>query len=184
MLPGMLTGSRVFEEKLASVQLIHVLAAKKSANAMIKWLLEGGFVQNEEQGYEEYRVLHGIPGFLHELSTSYNPLEAGLLPLVSFTKGCYIGQEVVARLDTYKKVQRRLVRLKIEELPEELPEKIYCDGRECGSITSAVRLRDTHECRGIGYVRTGSESSADSMYFQNGSDQIKLTIDAPGSLGT
>ena len=41
-----------------------------------------------------------------------NPLELSLLDLISFTKGCYIGQEVIARMDTYNKVTRKLVKLK------------------------------------------------------------------------
>jgi len=39
-----------------------------------------------------------------ELSDDYNPLEAGLWQTISFEKGCYIGQETIARLNTYKGV--------------------------------------------------------------------------------
>ena len=103
---------------------------------------------------------------------------------MSFTKGCYIGQEVVARLDTYKKVQRRLVQLKMEELPEKLPEQIYFGGQEWGSITSAVRLTDPQDCRGMGYVKTDSETSADKLCFHKGGKEIKLVIDSLGSRST
>ena len=46
-----------------------------------------------------------------ELTEEHNPLEAGLKDAVSFTKGCYVGQEVIARLNTYDKVARSIVRL-------------------------------------------------------------------------
>ncbi|HAL46956.1 MAG: aminomethyl transferase family protein [SAR202 cluster bacterium] len=60
---------------------------------------------------ELLRIENLIPTFGAELTEEYNPLEAGLLEHVSFNKGCYIGQEVVARLNAYDKVQRRLVSL-------------------------------------------------------------------------
>jgi folate-binding protein YgfZ len=64
-----------------------------------------------KKDYEKIRIQAGDPVFNAELSEDYNPLEAGLKKYVNFNKGCYIGQEVVARLDTYDKVQRSLVRL-------------------------------------------------------------------------
>ena len=97
---------RVFEETLGSAKLGHVLAPLEFHGELTKWLLSIGFLESDLTDYERHRVTYGVPGFPSELSSSYNPLEAGLLHLVSFTKGCYIGQEVVARLDTYKKVQR------------------------------------------------------------------------------
>jgi tRNA-modifying protein YgfZ len=169
---------QIFEETLGSSKLIHVLVATEDRDNVMKWLKDLGFVQKEIVDYEEYRVACGIPGFPGEFSASYNPLEAGLLHLVSFTKGCYIGQEVVARLDTYKKVQRRLMRLKMLDLPANLPEKIYFEGEECGSITSALCLRDSHECLGLGYVKTDSGTSSEGLYFHNGANKIKLVGDS------
>ncbi len=54
------------------------------------------------------RIEFGVPAPGSEINEDANPLEAGLSRFVSFTKGCYIGQEVIARLDTYKKLQRTL----------------------------------------------------------------------------
>jgi len=176
--PLMRSGCRIFEETLASVPLTHVIAARAFRNEVVNGLLDAGFVPAEQKAYEEYRVLHGIPGFPQELSASSNPLEVGLLHLVSFIKGCYIGQEVIARLDTYKKVQRRLVRLKMGELPSELPEKIYFQGQEWGSITSALTLSGSRECRGLGYIKSGSEISFGGLCFQKGSKEINVVVDS------
>jgi folate-binding protein YgfZ len=169
---------QVFEETMGSAMLGHVLAPGELREIAIEWLLGAGFAESESNDYEEHRITRGIPAFPSELSSSYNPLEAGLVRLVSFTKGCYIGQEVVARLDTYKKVQRRLVRLKMLELPASLPAKIYFKGEECGTVTSAVRLRESHECLGLGFVKTGLETSNDGLCFHNGDNEIKLEIDS------
>jgi tRNA-modifying protein YgfZ len=175
---------RVFGETLGSAKLGHVLAPPEFRGKLIEWLLSVGFVESDLTDYEEHRVTYGVPGFPSELSSSYNPLEAGLLHLVSFTKGCYIGQEVIARLDTYKKVQRGLVRVKMSELPADLPTKIYSNGEECGSITTAAKFRDSHECLGLGYAKTGLEISNDAVSFRNGENEIKLVIDSRDTSAT
>ncbi|MCS6955286.1 MAG: hypothetical protein NZM44_02905, partial [Candidatus Calescibacterium sp.] len=58
--------------------------------------------------YNIYRIEYGIPIAPYELNETINPHEACLLDAVNFTKGCYIGQEVIARLRTYDKVQKYL----------------------------------------------------------------------------
>lgn len=65
----------------------------------------------DDGAYDALRVAGCLPRFGAEVDGASNPLELGLRPLVDFAKGCYIGQEIVARLDTYERVQRRLVRL-------------------------------------------------------------------------
>ena len=64
------------------------------------------------QAYAATRITHAIPEYGREMGDAYNPLEAGLIGSIDFRKGCYIGQEVIARLDTYQKVQKRLVMLR------------------------------------------------------------------------
>ena len=63
---------------------------------------------------ERLRIRAGIPAFPNEINELHNPWEAGLADSISLTKGCYIGQEVIARLDTYEKVKRKLVSLRLE----------------------------------------------------------------------
>ena len=87
----------------------------------------------------------GIPVFGFELTEDFNPLEAGLISHISFNKGCYIGQEVVARLNTYDKVQRKLVKLAWQGNLER--KEITCDGKPIGVITSAEKGI------GLGFVR-------------------------------
>lgn len=89
---------------------------------------------------EAWRILAGHPSADHELTDEHNPLEAGLRDAVSFTKGCYVGQEVVARLNTYDKVARSLIRLELEAgapVPA-LGAAVVHDGKRIGQVTSAV----------------------------------------------
>jgi folate-binding protein YgfZ len=57
------------------------------------------------------RIEAGLPAWGHELSDAVTPLEVNLLPAVSFDKGCYVGQEVIARQTNYDKITRRMVGL-------------------------------------------------------------------------
>lgn len=167
----------MFVETLRSSNLTHIIAPRPCRATLEASLTEAGIQKCGYQVYDEHRILHGIPGFPGELSTSFNPLEAGLVSLVSFTKGCYVGQEVIARLDTYKKVQKRLVRFALDAMPLMLPETVLRQGQEWGTITSAKELTP-HGCRGIGYVKTGSDELLDNLCFRLGTEEIKIEVEA------
>ncbi len=61
--------------------------------------------------FEELRIENGTPLYPDELNENVNPLELNILDTISDRKGCYVGQEVIARLQTYEKVRRRLIGL-------------------------------------------------------------------------
>ncbi len=114
--------------------------------------VKAGAVPVGRHALEHARIKAGIPGAEAELDDRVNPLEAGLEEFVSFTKGCYVGQEVIARLDTYDKVQRRLVRLDVPEgvVPGET---LNSGSRAVGWVTSASTLPDSGRLAALGYVR-------------------------------
>lgn len=93
-----------------------------------------------EDAYNISRVEHGISGCPGEINDTVNPYEANIIADVSTTKGCFIGQEVIARLDTYDKVQRKLTGIIFnEECSINLPAVLLNDeGEEAGIITSSV----------------------------------------------
>ena len=85
------------------------------------------------------RVEQGLPLLGRELTQDYNPWEAGLGRTIHLDKGCYIGQEVIARLDTYDKVKQHLVGLQLSAAELPATGQPLRDGtREVGRITSAV----------------------------------------------
>jgi tRNA-modifying protein YgfZ len=122
-----------------------------------KILKDSGAKEVSVKDYEAARIELGIPVYGKEMSDLTNPLECGLNKYVSFTKGCYIGQEVIARLDAYDKISKHMVGIKfIEALPENtvLNEvKIAVDGKECGFVTSMSDSADFGKI-GIGFVKT------------------------------
>ncbi|MGB2926884.1 MAG: folate-binding protein [Limnothrix sp.] len=108
-----------------------------------------GAVPMGEQAWGKLRIHQGRPAADQELTEDYNPLEAGLWRCVSFDKGCYIGQEAIARLNTYKGVKQRLFGVKLTA-PVEPGTKLTVDGERAGVITSI----DLEENFALGYVRT------------------------------
>lgn len=105
---------------------------------------------NEEAEY--LRVVAGMGKHGHEWTDAYNPLEAGLLHLTSFTKGCYIGQEVVARLDSYNKVKQRVMGL-ISPSTFKQGDRVTSEGQPIGSVTSVVPSLDGSHTLALAYVR-------------------------------
>jgi len=102
-----------------------------------------------------WRVLRGLPETGHELTEDANPLEAGLRAAVSFDKGCYVGQEVVARLNTYDKVARELCGF---VLPPGAPAPafgslLFFQDAEVGRITSALVPPGFPSAVALGYLK-------------------------------
>jgi tRNA-modifying protein YgfZ len=107
-----------------------------------------------EETYELARIENGVPKMGKELSDDVNPLEANLWHLVSFSKGCYIGQEVIARLDTYKKLQKKLVGLIIDSEDIELTGAQIClDDSTVGSVTSSAWSYSVKSIVALGYLK-------------------------------
>lgn len=114
-----------------------------------------------EREFHATRVALGVPWPGYELTNAVNPLDVGLRDLIGFDKGCYVGQEVIARLDTYDKVQRSLVKLRckeestttdLEELARE-SDILNSEGRNVGWISSSETMPDTGKWVGLGIVR-------------------------------
>lgn len=93
-----------------------------------------------EEAYEVFRVVKGIPAAPNEINDIYNPYEANLIEDVSFKKGCYIGQEVIARLDTYDKVRKQMTGLIFDEKAEVINGcRLFNEGNEVGNVTTIAR---------------------------------------------
>ncbi len=119
--------------------------------------------------YNALRVHDGIPAVDAEISEHYNPHEVGLLPFIDFEKGCYIGQEVIARLDTYDKVQRRLVGLEFEnERVPTLNNPLWANAEEAGVLTSAVFSPLRRKAIGLGLVRRAYAEAGQSLSVPHG----------------
>ena len=108
--------------------------------------------------YEVVRIEDGVPRFLVDMNEDTIPLEAGIEDrAISFTKGCYVGQEVIVRV-THRgggRVAKRLVRWKAGAFAPEVPvgeARILAGDRDVGRVTSAAFSPDQNAIVGLGYV--------------------------------
>lgn len=118
------------------------------------------------QEWETLRIHQGRPKPEAELTEEYNPLETGLWHAISFDKGCYIGQETIARLNTYKGVKQRLWGIKLEQaINPETDKLITVEGKKVGIVTSYEQTEK--EYFALGYIRTKAGGEGLSVQVGN-----------------
>ena len=115
-------------------------------------LTSQGAVPFGDRLWENLRIQQGRPTPDKELTEDYNPLEAGLLQTISFEKGCYIGQETIARLNTYNGVKQRLWGIKLNQPVEPQTLITTPEDKKVGVLTSYTKTPSGDF--GLGYVRT------------------------------
>jgi tRNA-modifying protein YgfZ len=114
-------------------------------------LRETGAAPMGEEAWQQLRIAQGRPVPAQELTEDYNPLEAGLWYTISLSKGCYIGQETIARLHTYKGVKQQLWGVRLHQ-PAELESTVTANGEKIGTLTSCAPTSDGFI--GLAYIRT------------------------------
>ena len=104
---------------------------------------------------EMYRIARGIPRYGVDLRERDLPQETGQEHALNFTKGCYIGQEIVERIRSRGNVHRTLIGLEVQGEPPQAGTKVLADGKEVGEITSAARvpIADGERTLALGYLR-------------------------------
>ena len=110
-----------------------------------------GAVPAGETDWEAWRIEDGVPKPGHELTDDYNPLEAGLWHGVSINKGCYIGQETLARLNTYDGVKQYLYGIQLSQ-PLEPGTKLATEGGDRAGILTSCLTTETGAL-GLAYIR-------------------------------
>ena len=114
-----------------------VIAPAPQIPELLRQAERAGAVAASDETYEILRVEAGQPATGHELSEGYIPLEANLWHAVSFTKGCYIGQEIIARMESRGRLAKTLVGLKLAAEVEPGVE-VRRDGKAIGAVSSAA----------------------------------------------
>ncbi|MGC8514494.1 MAG: glycine cleavage T C-terminal barrel domain-containing protein, partial [Acidimicrobiales bacterium] len=115
------------------------------------------------------RIVAGIPEPVSELTDQTIPFEAGIVAeTTSFTKGCYTGQELIARLDARgAKVPRRLRGVLVEaDRPDErvaAGTALLVEGREVGRLTSVAFSPQRAAIVALAYVARGVEPPAEAL---------------------
>lgn len=119
---------------------------------------------------ETLRIEAGIPRYGAELAEDVLPLEAGILNALSFTKGCYIGQEIVERARSRGRVNWKLVGLFIDtSRPPSPGEKLLNGGKEVGEFTSTCVAPTVGRTIGMAYLRREAAEPGTKLCIASGS---------------
>src|SRR5258708_87835 len=158
--PGGVPGAEFFTETRNLPALWQILseAARKHGGGPVGYAALGAT-----------RLSQGVPWFGYDFGEKQIPHEAGLQDShISYTKGCYTGQEIVERLRSRGHVNRQRIRLAFSgEVVPEGGTTLTLDGKEVGYVTRAARSWDPPRIIGMGYVR--KEATAPSTVLQCGS---------------
>jgi tRNA-modifying protein YgfZ len=147
-------------------------------------LIHASHVLLSEADAETWRILRRLPRYPNELNADVFPPEAGLEErAMSFTKGCYIGQEILSRIKTTGKMPKTLVAWQAHA-PETavtvgdelfLPEEAG-GGRAVGSVTSVTRHPQLGLAAGLAYVRQGAAAADSVLLVGSGMPRIGHSI--------
>lgn len=135
-------------------------------------LIAAGAAPLDAEAVEVIRIEEGVPIDGRDLGEDVLPMEAGLLHAISFTKGCYVGQEVIARGTNLGGVRWALVRLRLSgELAPGTKLLDAGDRRtEVGEVTSVVLSESVGAWIALGFVRTSHAASGTHLTTATGTD--------------
>ncbi|MEB3357686.1 MAG: folate-binding protein [Synechococcales bacterium] len=146
-----------------------LFASHEAAPSLWSQMIQAGAVPLGSALWETLRVEQGRPLPDHELTEDYNPLEAGLWHAVSFEKGCYIGQETIARLDTYKGVKQQLFGVRLSGAAEPGTPVMQGDNK-IGTLTSVVTT--VAGLVGLAYIRTKAGGSGLTVQIGDATGEV------------
>jgi folate-binding protein YgfZ len=122
-------------------------------------LRESGATPVGFEALELWRVARGIPRYGQDISERYLPHETEQMQALHFSKGCYVGQEIVERVRSRGQVHRRLTGFTVADIEAEVAPgaKIQRDGKDVGEITSVASLPSHNGTAAkkvaLGYIR-------------------------------
>ena len=124
-------------------------------NVRTAWdaLLAAGATPIGADALELYRVAHGIPRYGQDIRERDLPQETEQLQALNFSKGCYLGQEIVERIRSRGAVHRKFAGFRLERSVEP-GSKLQSGGKDVGELTSVVSLPvNGGHTVGLGYIR-------------------------------
>jgi folate-binding protein YgfZ len=141
-----------------------LLVPPKIADDILDLIEDSGANPVTEEQYNVLRIEAGLPMAGYELTSDYTPLEIGLENVVSKTKGCYTGQEVIARQTNYDKVSQYLSGLKLSDQAQ-IGERVRFENKSVGKITSAA-FSDRHGDIALAVIKRPHNQPGNELYVE------------------
>ena len=132
-----------------------VWIAPEHVNTLWDALLKAGAKPTGFPALNLFRIARGIPQFGQDIRDRDLPQETGQTRALNFTKGCYLGQEIVERIRSRGAVHRQFTAFAVEGPLPEAGSRIQADGKEVGEITSSaiLPLPSGDRALALGYLR-------------------------------
>jgi aminomethyltransferase len=128
----------------------------------VRFIAPRGEAPAAEADAAEVRIVRletGRPRYGEDITEAHIAQETRQMHAIHFSKGCYLGQEIVERVRSRGHVNRQLAHLKIEGADVPGPgATVMAGGKEAGQITSAVFSPAWNAVAALGYLRTGAEA--------------------------
>lgn len=149
-----------------------LLAPADGAAAVWDALVASGAEACGMEALEARRVERGVPRIGVDMDGSTLAIELPVEELISTTKGCYLGQEVVARGTARGQVQRRLVGVRFEGAEPPRGALLRHAGKDAGRVTSVARARGGDALVGLAFVRREHWAPGSELEFDGGRARV------------
>jgi folate-binding protein YgfZ len=136
------------------------LLADKEKNETLLDAFQGPWVGIK--AFDVYRIESGLPLMNRDMDRTNFPQEAGLDAALNFKKGCYLGQEVMARIDAQGRINRRLMGVVSSDILE-TGESLHSQGRDAGKVTSPTFSLLLNQPFALAYVRREFNSEGQQL---------------------
>lgn len=187
----------VAADRRLAVPGFDLYVAQPQQEAIVEALQRAGVGPNDEATWHLLHVEAGQPRFGIDMDEDTIPLEAGLeADAISFTKGCYVGQEIIVRMRDrgHGRVAKRLMRL-VAAGPDPGPSPVFAagatleaDDRDVGRVTSAAWSPRAERTIGLGYVQRAHAEPGATLGARAGAALVEVRLEprvgeAPGEPG-
>ena len=179
-LPASVNAIATIRDRRYGVPAITVFASRADEASVVQAIVATGALETNLDTLDVLRLESGTPLFLVDMDEHTIPLEAGIEGnAISFTKGCYVGQEVIVRVTQRGggRVAKRLVGLMLsKETPAHQGDVIRAGGREIGRVTSTAWSPALERPIALGYVHRDFTSPGTSVELAEGASATVTSL--------
>ncbi len=156
-------------------QTYEIWLAAENAPKLWDTLLAAGAKPVGTDALEMFRVAAGVPRYGVDISDKYIPQETEQFHALHFSKGCYLGQEIVERVRSRGAVHRHFAGFKIDGPAPQAGSEAQVEGKKVGEITSALRfpVNGDEKTLALGYIRKESGEPGTKVQVEGSEAEVQ-----------
>jgi len=151
---------------------LEIWCAHEHAPKLWDALVAAGAIPVGTEALEMWRIANGIPQYGQDIRERDLPQETGQMHALNFSKGCYVGQEIVERIRSRGAVHRHFTGFQTEGPAPAPGTKLQANGKDVGEITSVAAL-PTGRTVALGYVR--KEAGSPGTVITSGDTKVRIS---------